>query len=154
VKVLFVLSEFEGEKKIAALPYMFLMNAEKEKGLGSPHYSNFIRTGVRLSTHSDKDGKMQYSDIGSNVDCALTGDDTGHYLMRFSFERAALAPPARNDGKADPALNYAGMMLPTFRSGLLPVSVQHIFERQGQLAVLKLEAQLLQPRRLHALARQ
>ncbi len=120
VKVQFVLSEFEGEKKIAALPYTFLMNTEKEKGLGSPHYSNFIRTGVRLSTTPDKDGKMQYIDIGSNVDCALTSDDVGHYLMRFSFERAALAPPARNDNKADPALNYAaGLMLPTFRSSAL-----------------------------------
>jgi hypothetical protein len=37
VKVLFVLNEFDGEKKVATLPYSFLMNTEKEKGLGSPH---------------------------------------------------------------------------------------------------------------------
>jgi hypothetical protein len=120
VKVQFVLNEFDGEKKIATLPYSFLMNTEKEKGLGSPHFGSFIRSGVRLSISPDKDGKMQYLDIGSNIDCALTSDDAGHYLMRFSFERAALAPPARNENKAaDPALNFAGMMLPTFRSSAL-----------------------------------
>jgi hypothetical protein len=122
VKVQFVLTEFDGEKKIAALPYSFLMNTEKEKGLASPHYSNFVRIGVRLATSADKDGKTQFLDVGSNIDCALTSDDAGRYLMRFSFERAALAPPARGDYKGDPALNYAGFMLPTFRSsGLVPL---------------------------------
>jgi hypothetical protein len=119
VKVKFVLTEFDGDKKISTLPYSFLMNTEKEKGLGSPHYSNYIRSGARLPMSPDKDGKTQYLDIGSNVDCALTSDDAGHYLMRFSFERTALAPPARNDSKADPVLNYSGMVLPTFRSSAL-----------------------------------
>ena len=116
VKVLFVLNEFDGEKKVATLPYSFLMNTEKEKGLGSPHYSSFIRTGSRYSVSPDKDGKMQYMEIGSNIDCALTSDDAGQYLMRFSFERTSLAPPAINDYKGDPALNYAAIRLPTFRS--------------------------------------
>jgi hypothetical protein len=122
VKVQFVLNEFDGDKKIATLPYSFLMNTEKEKGLNSPHYSSYVRSGVRLATSPDKDGKPQYLDIGSNIDCALTSDDAGRYLMRFSFERASLAPPGRNDSKADPALNYAGFALPTFRStGLVPL---------------------------------
>lgn len=122
VRVQVVLTEFEGEKKIATLPYSFLMNTEKEKGLGSPRFGSFIRSGVRLPTAPDKDGKTQYLDIGTNIDCALTSDDEGHYLMRLSFERAALAPPARNEDKGDPALNYAGMILPTFRSsGTVPL---------------------------------
>lgn len=116
VKVHFVLTEFEAEKKVASLPYAFLMNTEKEKGLGSPHYSSFIRTGARLSVSPDKDGKMQYLEIGSNIDCALTTDDAGQYLMRFQFERTALAPPATSDYKGDQVLNYAGFRLPTFRS--------------------------------------
>jgi hypothetical protein len=119
VKVHFLLSEFDGEKKVASLPYSFLMNTDKEKGMGNPIYRNFIRTGSRLSVSPDKDGKMQYMEIGSNIDCGLNSDDAGQYLMRFNFERTALAPPPTNDydsRKGDPALNYAAIRLPTFRS--------------------------------------
>jgi len=119
VKVHFVLNEFDGEKKIASLPYSFLMSTDKEKGVGNPIYRNFIRTGSRLSVSPDKDGKMQYMEIGSNIDCGLNSDDAGQYLMRFNFERTALAPPPTNDydsRKGDPALNYAAIRLPTFRS--------------------------------------
>jgi hypothetical protein len=124
VKVQVVLTEFEGDKKIASLPYSFLMNTEKEKGLASPHYSNFVRTGSRLAISPDKDGKTQFLDIGTNIDCALTSNDAGRYLMRFSFERSALAPPAvpSNEFKGDPTLNYAAMRLPSLRSsGLVPL---------------------------------
>jgi hypothetical protein len=123
VKVLFVLTEFDGDKKIASLPYLFLMNTEKEKGLASPHYSNFVRIGSRYAISPEKD-KSTFLDIGTNIDCALTSDDAGRYLMRFSFERSALAPPPvpSNEFKGDPNLNYAAMRLPSFRSsGLVPL---------------------------------
>src|SRR5215475_13362261 len=58
-------------------------------------------------------------DGDKKIACGLNSDDAGQYLMRFNFDRTALAPPPTNDydnKKGDPAFNYAAIRLPTFRS--------------------------------------
>jgi hypothetical protein len=118
VRVQVVLTEYDGEKKVAVLPYSFIVNSEK--GSGFPGYGNFLRVGTRIPIHTDKEGKAQYQDIGSNLDCGINNDEEGHYIMRLSFERSSLLSSARGDDRRASAVNEAEQpVLPSFRSQLV-----------------------------------
>jgi hypothetical protein len=123
VRVQVVLTEFDGDKKVATLPYVFAMDAEWEGGSGSPSYSNFLRLGVRVPIPVDKDGKLQYLDLGSNIDCGVSRDDEGHYLVRLNFERSSMAPSPRPEDKNASATSQPNTspLVPTFRSQSLAV---------------------------------
>jgi hypothetical protein len=121
-KVQVVLTEYDGEKKVVSLPYLFIVNLEKEPGFGSPGYGNFLRVGTRVPVATEKDGKtgtaqFQYLDVGSNLDCGINTDEEGHYKMRLSFERSSMASPARSEEKNTPVIGEAAQpVFPTFRS--------------------------------------
>lgn len=115
VKIQITLTEYDGEKKVAVLPYSLLMNSEK----GSyTSYSNFLRVGVRVPLAGlDKDGKAQYVDIGSNIDCGVTTEDEGRFSMRLNIERSSLYGAKKDDEKAAISAAETGQpLVPTFRS--------------------------------------
>jgi len=120
VKVQVTLTEYDGEKKVAVLPYSFLMNSEKGY---NTNYSNFLRVGVRVPVAGmDKDGKAQYVDIGSNIDCGVTTEEEGHFSMRLNIERSSLYGAKKDDEKAAISTAETGQpLVPTFRSQSLVV---------------------------------
>jgi hypothetical protein len=118
VRVQVVLTEYDGDKKVAVLPYSFIVNSAKERGF--PTYGNFLRVGTRIPIPTDKEGKTQYQDIGSNLDCGINNDEDGHYIMRLSLERSSLFSSAHGDERRPPAASEAEPpALPSFRSQLV-----------------------------------
>jgi len=89
VKVQIVLSEYDGDKKIASMPYSFMTITDER--LGS--YSTSLRTGVRIPAETEsKDQKTTYLDIGSNIDCGVRNEEDGRLTVHLVFERSALYP--------------------------------------------------------------
>ena len=120
VKVQVALTEYDGEKKVAVLPYSFLVNSERSS---YTNYSNFLRVGVRVPVSGmEKDGKAQYIDIGSNIDCGLTTEDDGRFSVRLTIERSSLYSTRKDDDKNNISAPELGQpLVPTFRAQSLVV---------------------------------
>ena len=67
LKVQVVLSRYEGERRVASMPYTLLVNAGERDNRAT------LRMGVSLPIGSpDKSGTFTYHDVGTNMDCAAT----------------------------------------------------------------------------------
>jgi hypothetical protein len=115
VKIQVVLSEYDGEKKIANLPYSFLIDSEG--GLSTP-YSTFMRVGVRVPVPgAGKEGQTSFVDVGSNIDCGVKTEDDGRFTVRLSFERSSLYFQGRGDEKGTiKTLDSGQPYIPTIRA--------------------------------------
>jgi hypothetical protein len=92
VKVQVVLTEYDGDKKIANMPYSFVVISDEKMG---GYYSTSLRTGVRIPIQTEgKDQKTTYFDIGSNIDCGVRSEEDGRFHIYMIFERSALYPSA------------------------------------------------------------
>ena len=87
LRVQVVFSEYDGEKKIANLPYTFTVNADERRA--SP--SSKLRNGVRIPLTTGKD-QYTYLDIGTNIDCSATMQDDGRFKLQLALERSSIAP--------------------------------------------------------------
>lgn len=88
VKLTITLSEYDGEKKVSNLPYSLLLNSETGEAFA---FSTFTRTGVRVPVPGmGNDGKTQFVDVGTNIDCGARTDDDGRFSVRLNFERSSL----------------------------------------------------------------
>lgn len=97
VKLTVTLAEFDGEKKISSLPYALLLNSESSESVA---YSTFTRTGVRVPVPGmGNDGKAQFVDVGTNIDCGVRTDDDGRFSVRLNFERLSLYFQGQGDEK-------------------------------------------------------
>src|SRR5215813_12909148 len=67
LRIQVVFSEFDGEKKVANLPYSFTVNADERRAKPGSQ----IRTGARIPVSTGKD-QFTYLDVGTNVDCSAT----------------------------------------------------------------------------------
>lgn len=96
IKLQIVFAEFDGDKKISSMPYTFMvLTDEKSGGRGTS-----LRTGIRIPIEIDgKDQKTTYMDVGSNIDCNVTGQDDGRFLVRLIFDRSALYPNKSSEGE-------------------------------------------------------
>jgi hypothetical protein len=115
VKVQVVLTEYDGEKKVANLPYSFLMYAVP----GSEAlYTNFSRVGVRVPVPAiGKDGQSEFVDVGSSIDCGVKTEEDGRFTVRVSFERSSLYFQGPSDEKGTIRTTSAGQpYLPHIRS--------------------------------------
>ncbi len=101
VKVTIVFSEYNGEKKIASMPYSFVAATDEKIG---GYYSTSLRTGVRIPVETEgKEQKSTYMDVGSNIDCGVRTTDDDHFRVYLIFERSALYPAG--DAQDDKRLN-------------------------------------------------
>jgi hypothetical protein len=118
VRLQIVLTESDGEKKIASLPYSFLMNSESG---GHTAFSNFTRVGVRVPVAGvGKDGQAQFVDVGSNIDCGVQTEEDGRFSVRLNFERSSLYFQGRNDDKGAVRTAETGQpYIPTIRTQTL-----------------------------------
>ena len=97
IKVQIVFTEFDGDKKIASMPYTFTVLADEK----SEHrYGTSLRTGIRVPVETDgKDQKTTYMDIGSNIDCGAKAEEDGRFLVNLIFDRSALYPNKSAEGE-------------------------------------------------------
>src|ERR1700692_4249098 len=65
LRVQVVFTEYDGEKKVASLPYSFTVNADERKARPGSQ----IRTGVRIPISTGKD-QLTYIDVGTSIDCS------------------------------------------------------------------------------------
>ncbi|HEU0367769.1 MAG TPA: hypothetical protein VFR42_01080 [Candidatus Acidoferrum sp.] len=108
LRVQIVFSEYDGEKKVANLPYTFTVNADERRAKPGSQ----IRTGARIPVTTGKD-QFTYLDVGTNVDCSATLQDDGRYKLQMALERSSVSPDAQSAG-SNPVLR-------TFRVDLNPV---------------------------------
>jgi len=93
LRVQVVFSEYDGEKKVANLPYTFTVNADERRARpGSP-----IRNGVRIPVITAKD-QFTYVDIGTNVDCSATLQEDGRYKLQMALERSSISSETSTSG--------------------------------------------------------
>jgi hypothetical protein len=108
LRVQVVFSEYDGEKKVANLPYTFTVNADERRAKPGSQ----IRTGARIPVATGKD-QFTYLDVGTNVDCSATLQDDGRYKLQMALERSSVSPDAQSAG--------SNPILRTFRVDLNPV---------------------------------
>jgi hypothetical protein len=123
VKLLVVLTEYDGEKKVASLPYSILINSDPS---GHVAYSSFTRVGVRVPVASaGKDGQSTFVDVGSNIDCGVQSEEDGRFTVRLNFERSSLYFQGRGDEKGTIKTAETGQpYIPTIRAQSLLVTVK------------------------------
>jgi len=108
LRVQVVFSEYDGERKVANLPYTFTVNADERRAKPGSQ----IRTGARIPVATGKD-QFTYLDVGTNVDCSATLQDDGRYKLQMALERSSVSPDAQSAG--------GNPILRTFRVDLNPV---------------------------------
>jgi hypothetical protein len=97
VKVQIVFTEYDGEKKISSMPYIFMTVADERLG---GYYTTSLRTGVRIPVEVDgKDQKTTYMDVGSNIDCGVRSEEEGRFHVYLIFDRSALYPNKSAEGE-------------------------------------------------------
>lgn len=127
VKLTVVLTENDGEKKVASLPYSILVNADPggPGGHGAP-YSSYTRIGVRVPVAGvGKEGQSTFVDVGSNIDCGVQTEEDGRFTVRLNFERSSLYFQGRGEEKgAIKTVETGQPYIPTIRAQSLLVTVK------------------------------
>ena len=85
LKVQVTISEYEGEKKVANLPYSFFVQAA-DVGPSSPWTK--VRMGSRVPILTGKEGAFQYLDVGTNIDARGLSEGGGRFTVMLNLERS------------------------------------------------------------------
>src|SRR5580765_190019 len=95
LKVQVVLSRYEGEKKLASMPYTLLVNAGERDNRAT------LRMGVSLPIPlPDKSGSFTFHDVGTNMDCVATIADGGRFHITLSVNHTAVYESEAQDLEA------------------------------------------------------
>lgn len=145
LKLLVVISEFEGEKKIASLPYTLYTLTAGPAGpfhpVGGPRESMRYQLRVPIVTGtfsgaSDKANSMvntqwTYQDVGTDIDYAAFTVGADSYELAFTVDRSWASVPS-SSGQETPSgqvsLSMGHPMLPHFRNSFV------VILRNGQTA--------------------
>jgi hypothetical protein len=85
LKVQVTLSETDGEKKVASLPYTFFLRTSEP---GSVPPWTKVRIGSRIPVYVGKEGGMQYIDVGTNIDARGFTLDDGRFEIYLDLEHS------------------------------------------------------------------
>ncbi len=88
IKVQIVLSEWEGEKKISNLPYVFSAEAEPRGARPAT-----VRMGLRVPvmvSGKDNASSWQYMDVGTDIDCLAKSLEDGRFELTLTLRRSSL----------------------------------------------------------------
>jgi hypothetical protein len=115
LKVQVVLSRYQGDKKISALPFTMSVNAV------NPGETRFNQTNVRMGAQipvevlggEGKIPSFQYKDVGTSIDCNAATIDDGRFKLTLSIEDSSVYGDERSGAQSD--LKAVGR-LPAFRS--------------------------------------
>jgi hypothetical protein len=126
LKILVVFTEFDGDKKVANLPYSFTAVGGDDRD-----YEASIRLGISIPiVVQDKgEAQTQYQDVGTNIDCRARRLDDGRYKLTFAIERSSVHSPDSSSKGA----------IPTTSNPLLPLLRRYrgtfdLLLRDGQTA--------------------
>jgi hypothetical protein len=90
LKVQVVLSEYDGAKKIASLPYVLPL-APGPLAPAGYIMNGSTRTGVRVPVSVEtKDAKYEYIGVGTDLDCNAQQLADGRYGLRVTLERSSV----------------------------------------------------------------
>jgi hypothetical protein len=110
VKVLVVISRYQGEKKIGSLPYtLSTTRGRASLRMGAKVPVQTAATPILDGKAMPYGGPVQYQDVGTNIDCALSVLDGGRFSVEISVDDTSIYP----DGQTAPT---GGPGNPTFRS--------------------------------------
>jgi type II secretory pathway component GspD/PulD (secretin) len=107
VKVQLTLSRYQGEKKIASLPYLMTVNTEDRSRSGRANLR--LGTQVPITTMSRPGGDANapsvptvvYKDVGTNIDCLVYAYEDGRFRLDLTVEDSSVEGAA--EGKPLPA---------------------------------------------------
>jgi type II/III secretion system protein len=124
LKVLVVLSRYQGEKKISSMPYTLSVNND--------HMQSRLRMGskVPVLTRSRPDDKnsesFSYQDVGTNIDCYALSTDDGRFRIEITIQDTSVYSEGKIDTQGEPP----GLKeIPTFRTFM---SSQTLILKDGQ----------------------
>jgi len=112
LRVQVVFTEFDGDKKIASLPYSFTVNADERKARPGSQ----IRNGVRIPISTGKD-QLTYIDIGTSIDCSATLQEDGRYKLMMTVERSSAAVSNSPETSTPMVRQFKAEMNPVLRDG-------------------------------------
>jgi hypothetical protein len=118
LKMLVVLTEYEGEKKVKSLPYSFIVDSDRNS-----YQFTKMRIGTKVPVYSGKEGGMQYIDVGTNIDCRATRGDAGTFRVELVIERSWVdgevsvpLPKGATDDKSDASGQFKEPIIRQFKT--------------------------------------
>ena len=110
LRVQVVISRFQGEKKLASLPYAFTVTVE---GRGVRMRMG-VDTPVAVATAASEAGKpmttsLQYRNVGTNIDCDARDAGDGRYQLMLGVENSSAymgGPLADANSTGSPLFRY------------------------------------------------
>jgi hypothetical protein len=90
LKVQVIFSEFDGEKKVGSLPYVFYVMADAPRDERAS-----VRMGLRVPVRTggsaqSANNQYSYQDIGTNLDCTAHVQPDGSYALVLTIQRSSL----------------------------------------------------------------
>jgi hypothetical protein len=86
LKVQIVFSKYQGEKKVASLPYTLTCNSDRNPAM--------LRMGIEVPVPVAfaKEGapSFQYKNVGTNIDCRAGAIEDGRFRLELSIEQSSL----------------------------------------------------------------
>ena len=119
LRVLLVISRFQGEKKLASLPYTLVVTT----GGGRARMRMGVETPVPLTSTSDS-GKpttsFQYRNVGTNIDCTALDKGDGRYQLTIGVESSSVLAlekgPSGGVNPGGPLVDANPTGIPLFRT--------------------------------------
>ena len=119
LKVQVVFSRYQGEKKVASLPYALTCNAGERMPA-------VLRMGIEvpIPVPTTKEGtpsilpSIQYKNVGTNIDCKAFAGDDGRFNIDLNVEQSSIY--AADEKMASPPVGTAPMFR-TFRANFNPI---------------------------------
>jgi hypothetical protein len=90
IKMLLVISEFDGDNKISVTPYTVTLRASSDRSLDWASLRVGIRVPVSMGNSKSEGNQIQYVDVGTNIDCAAQEMGEKGYLLQITAERSSL----------------------------------------------------------------
>jgi hypothetical protein len=107
LKVQVVIGRYQGEKKLASMPYSLTV---VNTGPGS-HAT--LRMGAKIpvvmmmmanvAKDSPQGGPVQYQDVGTNIDCFTTELDNGRYMVTVTVDDSSVYPDDQGSSRGNPS---------------------------------------------------
>lgn len=140
LRVQVVFAEFDGDKKVSSLPYTFSVNADERRARPNSQ----VRNGARIPVTADKD-KINYMDIGTNIDCSATLQDDGRFKLMMTVERSSISGETPVSNSNAPVIHsFRAEMNPVLKDGQTVESIVatdplngHVYHVSVTLTVLK-----------------
>lgn len=104
LKVVVVVTELDGAKKLSSLPYTFYVNSDDVGRFATSQIRVGLRVPVATGTFANGNGgqavntQFQYMDIGTNIDCSAVSTNDGRFKLSLSVERSYMTTADGNKG--------------------------------------------------------